>query len=85
MNKYNFETVMARYQNSIPSCVTLRARFAKYREYYDQMVGPTGVIDLLRFKLAELASLYRIVRTNISNIRPAILEYYDSVYPDSKI
>jgi hypothetical protein len=35
MNKYNFETVMARYQNSIPSCVTLRARYAKYREYYD--------------------------------------------------
>jgi hypothetical protein len=49
------------------------------------MVGTTGVIDLLIFKLAELASLYKIVKTNISNIRPAIVDYYNSVSPDSKI
>lgn len=49
------------------------------------MTGTTGVIDQLRFKLAELASLNKIVKTNISNIRQAMLDYYNSVYPDSKI
>ena len=85
MNKYNFDTVMTRYQNSIPSCYTLRARYAKYREYYDQMVGPNGVIDKLRQNVTELLGIYQTIRINVANIKPAILEYYNSVSQDKKV
>jgi hypothetical protein len=79
MNKYSFDKVSGRYQNSVSTCQLLRDRFKLYRDFYDSVAGQNGVIQGLNYKLAQLASLQTMIKQNIANIKPSILDYRDKV------